>query len=127
MYEPMQTRIDTVHAQSKIARAQSVEELKEAIIALRTELAASKTENSLLSGDQLEAVLGYVDQAHLALEHCAVQDKAIVVQAVGTFKQIQAFFDQLAGSRERLMPRDVRITRGVDNHFMLSVIIETCL
>lgn len=125
VYEPMQTRIEGAQAQSKIQRAQSVEELNDAIASLRTELGATATASSPSHDDQLHAVLGYADQAGLDLEHCAVQDKAIVLQASGTFKQIQNFFDQLAASTQRLLPRNVRITRSADNHFALSVIIET--
>ena len=123
MYEPMQSRIDTVRAQSKNPRSQSIEELEQTIAALRQELSAQRT--SSCHDDQLHAVLGYVDSANLALEHCAVQDTTIVLQAGGTFKQIQHLFDQLATSAQRLIPRNVRITRGVDNHFTLSVNIET--
>lgn len=125
IYEPMQTRIEAAQAQSKIQRAQSVEELNDAIASLRTELAATTRASSPSRDDQLHAVLGYVDQAGLDLEHCAVQDAAIVLQASGTFKQIQNFFDQLAASTQRLLPSNVRITRSADNHFMVFVTIET--
>lgn len=122
IYQPMQMRIEKAQQLSKVSRAQTVEELKESIAAIRQELSVQSSASS--GDDQLHAVLGYVDQAHLNLEHCAVQDKAIVLQATGTFKQIQNFFDQLAASAQRLNPRDVRITRGVDNHFTLCVTIE---
>ena len=123
IYEPMQKRITMAQQLSKAPRTQSVEELKETIATIRQELSAHPSVSS--GDDQLHAVLGNVDQAHLHLEHCAVQDKAMVLQATGTFKQIQNFFDQLAVSAQRLTPRDVRITRGVDNHFTLCVVIDT--
>jgi type II secretory pathway component PulM len=123
IYQPMQKRITKAQQLSKAPRTQSVAELEETIATIRQELSAQSLVPS--GDDQLHAVLGYVDQAHLNLEHCAVQDKAIVLQGTGTFKQIQAFFDQLTASGQRLAPRDVRITRGVDNHFTLWASIET--
>lgn len=122
IYEPMQVCIDKAQQLGNATRTQTAAELKETIGALRQELSAKPSAQS--GDDQLYRVLGCVDQANLNLEHCAAQDKAIVLQAVGTFKQIQAFFDHLAASAQRLAPRDLRITRGVDNYFTLSVTIE---
>lgn|GEM_PF-2173229 len=125
VYEPMQTRIAMARKQSEIPRSSSVEELNNTIASLRAELAATQAVSSLSCDDQLHAILGYVDQVGLSLEQCAVQNSAIVLQVVGTFKKIRTFFDQLAASPQRLFPRDVRITRSADNHFTLCVTIET--
>lgn len=118
----MQARIENSQQLSKSTHARSEKELKDGIAIFHQELAQKPSAPS--GDDKLHVVLGYVDQVNLNLEHCAVQEKAIALQATGTFKQIQNFFDQLAVSGQRLNPRDVRISRGADNHFTLWVVIE---
>lgn len=123
VYEPMQKRIYNAQKKSSITQSQTLEELRESIASLRAELAHQPSSPS--QDDQVHIILGYADAANLTLEHCAVEEKEVMLQAIGTFKQIQGFFDQLSTSGQRLVPRDIRITRGADNRFTLWVIIET--
>jgi type II secretory pathway component PulM len=122
IYEPLSKRIESVQQQSKRSKNKSPEDLSQAIATLRGEL--TRASSAVSTDDQLNTILGYIDYAGMALEHCSVQDKALVVQATGTYKQFLVFFDQLAASTQRLLPRDVRITRSADNLFSLSVVIE---
>jgi hypothetical protein len=122
IYQPLNTRIDVAQKQAKIPKRPSSEDLLETINALRNDLAVKRV--SLSHDDQLHAVLGYIEHVGMVLEHCSMQDKALYVQGLGTYKQCLAFFDQLASSAYPLVPRDVRITRSADNLFCLSVAIE---
>lgn len=122
IYQPLNNRIDAAQKQIKLPKQPSSEDLSETINTLRNELTAKTA--SLSHDDQLHAVVGYIEDAGMALEHCSVQDKALYVQALGTYKQCLTFFDQLASSAYLLIPRDVRITRSADNLFSLSVTIE---
>lgn len=118
----MQMHIDRAQQLGNTARTQSAEDLKATIAELQQQLSAQPL--SLSGDDQLQAVLGYSDQANLNLEYCAVQDGVIVFQATGTFKQIQSFFDHLLNTTQQFSPSNIRITRGVDSHFALSIIIR---
>jgi len=123
VYEPLNNRIDAVQRQVKTPRSISVNDLKNNIETLRAELS---TKPSTMSGeDPCHAILGHLDHAGLALEQCSVQDKTVMVQALGSYKQILIFFEQLAAATQRLLPRDVRITSGPDDRYSLSVVIET--
>jgi len=122
-YEPLNNRIQAGQEYIKTHRAGSVDDIKERIAALRTEL--STQSNAPSHDEQLNAVLGYLDQAGMVLEQCAVQDGALSMQALGTYPHILNFFNHMAASGQRFLPRDVRITRGADNQYALSVIIET--
>lgn len=123
IYEPLHTRIEAAQQQIKMPRSPSMQELTDTIAALRAELATPTSTAS--RDDQLHAILGYIDHAGMMLEQCAMQDKTIMVQALGSYTQIQTFFEELAASTQRLMPRDVRITRGSDDRYCLSVVLET--
>lgn len=124
IYEPLNKRIASVkQEQRKLSQETSSEDLTEKINALRKQLA--QPSSTAADNDQLNTILGYVDHAGMILEHCSVQDKAFHVQALGTYNQFLVFFDQLASSAQTLLPRDVRITRGVDNLFSLSLVIES--
>jgi len=122
IYQPLNNRIDAAQKQAKLPKQPSAEDLSDTINTLRNELTAQTSTPS--HDDQLHAVLGYVEHAGMSLEHCSLQDKGLYVQALGTYKQCLVFFDQLASSAYSLVPRDIRITRGADNLFSLSVMIE---
>lgn len=123
VYEPLNSRIDAMQQETNISEKSSPEEIAAQIAALRNELDTESS--SLPSGDdQMATVLSCVDHAGMVLENCSVQDKALYVQAAGTYTQNLAFFEQLAAASHQLLPRDVRLTRGADNLFFLSLVIE---
>jgi hypothetical protein len=121
IYEPLSKRIESVQQQGNGSKENMPEDLSEAIATLRSEL--TRVSATASTDDQLNTILGFIDHAGMALEHCSVQDKALVVQATGTYKQFLVFFDQLGASTQHLLPHDVRITRSADNLFSLSVVI----
>lgn len=120
IYQPLNVCIDSVQQQMHAVQPLPAD-ISEKISALRNELSCKS--EILPSDDQLSTVLGYVEHAGMALEHCSVQDKNIYVQATGTYKQCLAFFDQLATSTCALQPRDVRIVQTANNQYSLSVAI----
>ncbi len=122
IYWPLTNRIDALEQQhAALSRTASAENIVEAIAALRDEV--STQSSSLSSDDQINTVLSSLDHAGMVLENCSVQDKALYVQAAGTYNQCLAFFDHLAVSPHHILPRDVRITRGIDNLFSLSLVV----
>lgn len=121
-YQPLSKRIDALQKEQSVQPPISAEDLTEKITALRTDLSAKTLTPS--HDDHMNAVLGYIEHAGLVLENCSMQDKALYVQALGTYKQCQVFFEQLTSSKHPLLPRDIRITRGNNNLFSLSVAIE---
>ena len=120
VYEPLNNRIDVMQQDAHISEKYSPEEIAERISLLHNELNES---SSLSCDDQMAMVLGCIDRAGIALENCSMQDKALYVQAIGTYAQCLAFFEQLATLSHPFLPRDVRIARGVDNLYSLSLII----
>lgn len=121
IYKPFNTRIENAKKQITMPQDVSAEELTENIAKLRNELSQS---TALSSDDLLHLVLGYVDRAGLTLEQCSIEDKTIFIQALGTYAQCLSFFDQLASYTIAVVPRDIRIARGADGFFAVSVSLD---
>jgi len=122
VYQPFNARIEAAQQQTCISQDLSVEELTESIAALRNELVVQGTAPS--SDELLTLVLGYLDRTGMVLEQCSVEGKAIHIQALGSYAQCFSFFDQLATSRVRLIPCDMRFTRDINGLFNVAICVE---